>query len=558
MFRKPRTSKERTNRVPERDQHTPSRVTRHDEDYVNVSYPRKNASASPPEVIRIPPRQSRSPITSSEGTEKANDILKYNRLKLQHGQGNDLRTKREFYAQHSDTDSLSSASGINEMGSSQGDIEHYNRLKININRLPDNRKLFQRVKILNPHLSTRSKSSSAINSSSAIQKREQFHSQSEIDSMTAAVKEKSHRATHTAKYRKEGYMHQLHSVASLQSLHTPTEFGSISKARSAEDILRASGNEVHSTKRRTPLTTASFLSPNTASAESVLSPSPTVNVLVTNESVDGTRNGFIPRQDNLSREWGVSSSNSNHLSARSVSNHSNSVSPSTSLSSVSDDSPDDFHCEGDDLTFISKMLTFTCTHTGKEVSSAAYEFSIHIPKGAVKRRKPIEFQVGVCLDGPFSLPRGYKLVSPIIMVNSRAQLTVRKPIEIVLSHCIDLFKVEQANKTVSFFRARMRGRDHKSKDTDIYTFKQTDMNNCQMNSNHGKLTTTELGFFCIMAKETTELRNSIKYCLLPVVPKYVDSTSWTVHYCIIYSLKAFTTVSEWDFWATCYISITPR
>lgn len=192
-----------------------------------------------------------------------------------------------------------------------------------------------------------------------------------------------------------------------------------------------------------------------------------------------------------------------------------------------------------DLPFMRKMIIFTCNWEGKEITSSSYEFTINIPKGAVRKRKTMQFQVGVCMQGPFAIPKGYRPVSPIVSVRSKMPTKLKKPTEIAITHCID--QSEQMNRNLTFFRA-----SEKATSLGKYQFQPTDINNNQfeVHSNNGKITTTEMGFFCIMVKESTDQRQRSNYCLIPIVPRHVDSTSWTIHYCIVYQLKAFIEVSN--------------
>ena len=183
-----------------------------------------------------------------------------------------------------------------------------------------------------------------------------------------------------------------------------------------------------------------------------------------------------------------------------------------------------------DTPFLTKMITFTCGHEGKEINSTAYDFSVKIAKGTLKKRKSTEFNIGFCLHGPFNFPKGYQLVSPILLVTAQTH-KLRKPMEVALSHCIE--KAPHVEKRdLMFFHAA------KNNLSQTYSFKPTDINanHFELYCQQGKLSTTDLGFFCILTKEMT--RKHTNYCVVPVVPRQRESSSWKIHYCVTLHLKA--------------------
>lgn len=185
-----------------------------------------------------------------------------------------------------------------------------------------------------------------------------------------------------------------------------------------------------------------------------------------------------------------------------------------------------------DTPFLNKMITFTCGHEGKEINSTAYDFSVKIAKGTLKKRKSTEFNIGFCLHGPFNFPKGYQLVSPILLVTAQPH-KLRKPMEVALSHCIE--KAPHVEKRdLMFFHAA------KNNLSQTYSFKPTDINANQFElyCQQGKLSTTDLGFFCILTKEMTQSRKHTNYCVVPVVPRQRESSSWKIHYCVTLHLKA--------------------
>lgn len=314
-----------------------------------------------------------------------------------------------------------------------------------------------------------------------------------VTSSSLSSPKRTHSQVSVAKYKKEGHSNQVYAISRHE---TASAKPPISKSRSTGDINSHYDNSVRERNTRQLKSLHSMV------------------------SVSGENTAMLnSRQE---REA---------LSSRNA--HSSTVTSLHSRSST----------RGCDLSFMNKVITFTCTHEGKEISSTAYDFSVNLQKGSIKKQKSVDFQVGICLHGPFVLPKGYRPVSPIVMVTAQQVVKLKKPLEISLPHCIDV--TEQLNEHLTFFHARKTDHLKSTHTQHKYLFRQA--NNDDTSTyllGHGKLRTTDMGFFCIMAKENTDLRQNTNYCVVPVVPRCITSPSWTIHYCVTYLLKSFLTVSE--------------
>ena len=491
MFKKPReslttTTSSKRNARPEGQ----NEQGRANNGCVNVC-PHKNDDPLPPSITNITKNQ----VLSPKGTVNVHKNAEHtcdNQLKLKYrNQNARYNVKVQCCADDCESDSSSTASGIVELYSDAlaREREHYNKLKININMT---KKLSKRVK-------TNTSSSTTIDDGSALLQSKRIpRSSSKVSPLTQTQRLRENSTTQISKhYRKEGHAKLLHSVT-RQSVSRPlpvtTVPSSIPKSKSSGDIY-----DDHST------TQLICHSKSFNDLELVNMKSP-VKIFL--------HRGSIETMDkNLSSDPS-SHYDSSHLSV----NNSSAVRDGLNRNEQS---------------FMNKIITFTCTNEGKEVDSMAYDFSICIPKGAVKKRKSVELQVGVCLHGPFTVPKGYSPVSPIVMVTSQTHFKLKKPIQIFLSHCI-----ARVSGYTAFFHANKLVNNK-------YLFQQTDSDtyHFQTFDNLGKITTTELGFYCIMAKDNTNPKQSINYSLVPIIPKNIDSKSWTVHYCVIYQLKALMKVS---------------
>lgn len=513
MFKRPRSHKESVlasqsnNKRLKEDcgMQVRSRTQEQQEDYINLTYPHKHSARDRGTESALQCQEDAMIAETAEGyriDQGRTEGTRYNQLKLQQGGSRYEPHLLRSCAYECDSDTSSIASSITSSiaseateGSSGPDSierEHYNKLKVDVNQIQTNKKLLKGVKILH----TQDNSHTGFNTSSPQRK------------LTANVVGMDYLKPHyPTKYRKEGHANQLHSVSrAFHSLQNPTKSSSLlPKSKSTGDILQMTHD----------MGTARGLT----------------------HEVGTARVGY----NNVPRHRLTHSKSTHDMESVSESNSTMSTSDSYSTGrNGASRPPPPGHCSSTELSFINKMINFSCAHEGKEIRSTAYDFAVNIRKGTVRKRKSIAFNVGVCLHGPFSFPSDYRLVSPILMVTSPTHNKLRKSIEVVLSHCIDIGP--QTGKNVSFFRARKMRKNGLAQN---YHFEPTDSdtNHFEIHDNHGKLSSTELGFFCIMIKEVVDTRRKTNYCLVPVIPKHVEPASWKVHYCVTLHLQAFVKVS---------------
>lgn len=501
MFKRPRSNKEsvltfqsKNKRLKEDCSSKQERTPR--ENYVNVS-----------SNICEGPEQDQGAAVAMDTEEGRANSTRYNRLKLQQkgrADSNESHHARSCVNQCYSSETSSTISETTETTESR-EREHYNKLKVDMKQTQSNKKLQKGMKVLQAKDSTTGLASDNMTAGELAS-----HCSAKLAS---AGSFQSHNSP--IKYRKEGHAKQLHSVSgTFHSVHEPTRPPSLlPKSRSTGDIMRLSNNhavQVNYNARRHHLT-------HSRSTHNIASATGSCNM----STSDSYRKGVVDRVS-----------------------HSSSSADNTSAHTHTPGTTPHYHTPASsELPFINKMITFTCSHEGREIKSTAYDFSVKISKGTVRKRKSIGFNVGVCLHGPFSFPVGHRLVSPILMVTSPIHNKLKKPIEVILSHCTDLASQMGKNGAISFFRAR-KARINDPAHT--YQFEPTDAanNHFEMRNTHGKLSSMELGFFCIMAKEMAETRRKTNYCLVPVVPRHIESPSWKVHYCVTLHLQAFVNVSK--------------
>ena len=186
----------------------------HEEDYINVQFEDRNGRRHLA-VLGETSRHKESGIhtsfgavisttESTDGTVPQHELAKSNRQELKHS------TESKTWRVYSRTDSDSSSSDIADENKSPDDkkreVEHYNRLKLNLSCPPRNKKALKGIKILIN--AKQSPLQVALHTSKHFKRRQQLSILDEPSHTSTNTKEKKQ----TVKYRKEGHINHLLSV----------------------------------------------------------------------------------------------------------------------------------------------------------------------------------------------------------------------------------------------------------------------------------------------------------------------------------------------------------
>ena len=90
------------------------------------------------------------------------------------------------------------------------------------------------------------------------------------------------------------------------------------------------------------------------------------------------------------------------------------------------------------------------TSEGLEVSWEDIGIAFSIPQGAVPDNEELKLSVRPCLAGPFGLPLGYKLTSPVYIISPHFHF--KKDIQLVIYHFANL-KTDEDTENMSFLSA---------------------------------------------------------------------------------------------------------
>jgi hypothetical protein len=193
-----------------------------------------------------------------------------------------------------------------------------------------------------------------------------------------------------------------------------------------------------------------------------------------------------------------------------------------------------------------------------EYRSDEHDFSICIPKGALKKRATVEIQVGLAIHGPFTFSENSTNVSPILWLCSIPDTKFKKPITITLPHCIadarpgslKRRKVEDS-LSLHFTSASLKSGTsaapaNKSCGKRQFEFSaaecEEEISSSQESGLSGSISTKQLSPLCIVASIgrsrdlSREMALHAVYCIVPVLPAAICGREWNLHFCITFNL----------------------
>ena len=190
--------------------------------------------------------------------------------------------------------------------------------------------------------------------------------------------------------------------------------------------------------------------------------------------------------------------------------------------------------------FINAIEKVSFDHNGGFYKSETHDVTINLPKGAIKKHTVAELQVGVTLHGPFTFPDMRRPVSAIVWISLNPQVKLKKPLEITIPHFVD----RSSQGELVLMKISEGGQAGKKRGNKCLQFTPVTGHNHQLGErgDRGTVSTKDTGYFCI-AGDKSVLRASC--CLLPVVPRISTQETWRIHYHITYLLRTCISVSMW-------------
>ena len=194
-----------------------------------------------------------------------------------------------------------------------------------------------------------------------------------------------------------------------------------------------------------------------------------------------------------------------------------------------------------------------------EYHSKEHNFSVRIPKGALKKRGTVEIQVGLAIHGPFTFAENSCNVSPILWLCAIPDTKFKKPIQVTLPHCIADVRPGSMKRrkledslSLSFTSASLKSGSSagtapgKSCGKRKFEFNLAEGEEMISSSPDfglcGSISTKQLSPLCIAAScgRVRDLSREVGlhavYCIVPVVPATVCGREWNVHFCLTFNL----------------------
>ena len=163
-----------------------------------------------------------------------------------------------------------------------------------------------------------------------------------------------------------------------------------------------------------------------------------------------------------------------------------------------------------------------CDYSGIEYTNKKHNFSLQIPEGAIPKGEKIRFEIAIAMHGPFILPKNTRLVSPILWLCPFEEniKMFSKPFRVVIPHILHKITEEKAKKyQLGFAKANHRKISYNNAGNAEYNFQPLTPLECNAvfsSTNElgfGTVTMSHFCYLCITAKNTSELKSDISYCL---------------------------------------------
>jgi hypothetical protein len=162
-----------------------------------------------------------------------------------------------------------------------------------------------------------------------------------------------------------------------------------------------------------------------------------------------------------------------------------------------------------------------CDYNGIEYTNKKHNFSLQIPEGAISKGEKVCFEIAIAMHGPFILPKNTRLVSPILwLCPFEENVTFNKPFQVVLPHILHKITKEKAEEyQLGFTKANHRNISYNKTGDAMYSFQPLTSLECVAifsSTNElgfGTATMSHFCYLCITAKNKSELKSDIGYCL---------------------------------------------
>ncbi len=195
---------------------------------------------------------------------------------------------------------------------------------------------------------------------------------------------------------------------------------------------------------------------------------------------------------------------------------------------------------GDIVTSLHSIDTLSFTKAGMRYRNEPMGVTIDVPEGAIKEGF-LDIKVGLALYGPFSYPDGLRPVSVVLLMCPQQEVTLLKPIRVILPHIIDCAQ-DNIDCCLTPLKACHDNYDDVKKMNrfeafdveDLKVFKHQSFNYSSFHIDH----------FCYVCLAAGIRPSNISYCLSRINPHVFPlNRVSTMCFCVSFCMKACLEVS---------------
>ncbi len=189
------------------------------------------------------------------------------------------------------------------------------------------------------------------------------------------------------------------------------------------------------------------------------------------------------------------------------------------------------------LLYFADTLSFT--KAGMRYQNESMGVTINVPEGAIKEEL-LDIKVGLALYGPFNYPDGLRPVSVVLLMCPQQEVTLLKPIEVILPLIIDCAQdsIDSSNCGLTPLKACHDNYDDVKK---MNRFEAFNVENLEVfmdkNFNYSSFLIDHFCYVCLAAGTTRPLNFS--YCLSRIKPSVFPlNCRSTINFCVSFCVEA--------------------
>ena len=199
--------------------------------------------------------------------------------------------------------------------------------------------------------------------------------------------------------------------------------------------------------------------------------------------------------------------------------------------------------------FLDEIKDVQFDSSGLEHKISVYDITVRIPEGSIPKGQTVHLKVGAALNGPFKHSSRKRPISPILWLCPEGELTLSKPVEIVLPHIL----TDVTNEDVKKFGIQVSKATHGDFSSQKeYLFKPFESEDIKFESNeydnYAIVRVTHCCFWCLEANRREQMTSEIAqqmgkkvgysmHCIECLQSPYPDLPSTKViHFCVSFTL----------------------